>query len=258
MSSAAVNGVRIYHEVAGRGTPIILITGLGGDVSFWKRHMPPLSARHKVIAMDGRGSGRSDAGGDFTVRDMADDAAGLLRSLGIDRAHVVGWSMGGNVAQEMVLSHPERVGALVLMSSYTRRPERSSFAIDSMIQAGLEGAAFDTIMAQMQAWCMTESAFVGRRQRSIIKTADGSLAGFQGQKRALDGFDSRGRIRDIVAPTLILHGTDDIMVPPHYAEELHKGIQGSELDWIDGAGHIMAAEPCCARILEFLERHPLR
>jgi pimeloyl-ACP methyl ester carboxylesterase len=256
MASSCVNGVHIHHEVAGRGDPIVLITGLGGDVSFWKRHMPPLSAAHKVIALDNRGSGRSEVDGDFTMADLADDVAGLLASLGIEKAHVVGWSLGGSIAQEVALRHPDLVAALVLMSSFTRRPERSSYAIDNMVRSGLEGASFETVMAQMQAWCMTEAAFVGRRQRGA-KAAPGSLLGFQRQKRALDGFDSRGRVRDIKAPTLILHGSEDIMVPPHFAEELHRGIPHSKLEWIDGVGHIMAAEPCCARILEFLERHPI-
>ena len=146
--------------------------------------------------------------------------------------------------------------ALVLISSFTRRPERSSYAIDNMVRSGLEGASFDTVMAQMQAWCMTEAAFVGRRHRSS-RAVVGSLVGFQRQKSALDGFDSRGRVHEIKVPTLILHGTEDIMVPPHFAEELHRGIPRSELGWIDGAGHIMAAEPCCTRILEFLARHPI-
>jgi pimeloyl-ACP methyl ester carboxylesterase len=256
MASVRINGVQIHHDVTGHGEPIVLITGLGGDVSFWKRHLPPLSARHKVITVDNRGSGRSDVDGEFTMEDLGDDVAGLLTSMGIFKAHVVGWSMGGNIAQEVALRHPDMVGSLILMSSYTRRPERSSYAIDAMVKAGLEGASYDTVMAQMMAWCMTEAAFVGRRSKGASgRLSSGSLLGFQRQKQALDGFDSRGRLHEIKIPTLILHGTMDIMVPPHFAEELHRGIAGSELDWIEGAGHIMPAEPCCTRILEFLEKH---
>ena len=102
--------------------------------SFWKKYVPLLTKSHQVVVLDNRGAGETEYPPTlFTMRTMADDMAGLMEHLGHDRYHVLGWSMGGNVAQGVAMDHSKSVGSLVLMSTYTRRPERSSFAIDTMI-----------------------------------------------------------------------------------------------------------------------------
>jgi len=170
--------------------------------------------------------------------------------------------MGGNVAQRVAMDHPSEVGALVLMSTYTRRPERSSFAIDTMIRTVDEGATFDSLMELMQSWCLPEDYF---RKLALAKPAqrrcngNGKRAaeGFKAQKLALDLFDSHGHLDKIKAPTLIIHGDEDIMVAPHFARELAEHIDGSELIWVPGAGHIIPADRCCSQVLRFLKAHPL-
>jgi pimeloyl-ACP methyl ester carboxylesterase len=263
MPKADLGEVRINYEVVGEGEPLLLITGLGGEMSFWKKYVPLLGRKHRLIILDNRGAGETEYPPTlFTMSTLAEDVVRLMDVLGLHRAHVLGWSMGGNVAQEVAINHPRRVGALVLMSTYARRPERSAFAIDTMIRTVDEGATFDSLMELMQSWCLPEDYF---RKLALAKPAqrrcngDGKRAaeGFKAQKLALDLFDSHERLRHIGSPTLVMHGEEDIMVPPHFALELQERIRGAELEWVPGSGHIIPAEKCCSQVLRFLERHPL-
>jgi pimeloyl-ACP methyl ester carboxylesterase len=218
MPTIKVRDVRIHYHVYGEGEPLLMIAGLCGDLYNWKKALPHLEKSHRVIVFDNRGSGHTEApDAPFSMADMGDDAAGLLDALGVAKAHVLGWSMGGNVAQEVVLRHPEKVGALVLMSTYIKEPDRSRFAIDAMIHSVREGASMETFLMMMQAWCSTDPSFRGKsaswseQDRSDCHQA---LEGFARQKKALDAFDSRKLLHMISAPTLVVHGTDDIMVHP--------------------------------------------
>lgn len=243
---------------------MVLITGLGGEISFWRKYLPILSKAYEVVVLDNRGAGETEyPPGLFTMSALADDVAGLMEHLGHRRYHVLGWSMGGNIAQRLAVTRPRSIGALVLMSTYARRPERSSFAIDTMIRTVEEGATFDTLMELMQSWCLPEDYF---RKLALAKPAqrrcngNGKRAaeGFKAQKLALDLFDGHGHLHEITAPTLIVHGDEDIMVPPHFARELMQNIRGSQLEWVPGAGHIIPADRCCAQVIRFLREHPLR
>lgn len=262
MPKADLGDVHINYEVLGQGDPLVLITGLGGEISFWKKYLPVLSRHHRVLVLDNRGAGETDYPSSlFTMRIMAEDIVRLMDQLDIQRTHVLGWSMGGNVAQEIAINHPKRVGSLVLMSTYARRPERSAFAIDTMIRTVDEGATFDSLMELMQSWCLPEDYFrklalANPAQRRCNGNGKKAADGFKAQKLALDLFDSHERLTHINAPTLILHGDEDIMVAPHFARELQERISHAELEWVPGAGHIIPAEKCCAQVLRFLEKNP--
>src|ERR1041384_755350 len=119
MSTARVGSVELYWEEHGSGDPLLLIMGLAADSRAWMFQIPDFAARYRTIAFDNRGVGRSSKpAGPYTIHEMADDAAGLLDALSIDRAHVVGVSMGGMIAQELVLRAPEKVRGLVLGCTY--------------------------------------------------------------------------------------------------------------------------------------------
>lgn len=250
--------VKLHYHINGEGEPVVLITGLGGDVSFWKGLVPLLSSEFTVITFDARGSGQTEyPDEDFTMEDLADDVIGLLEGLGIKKAHVVGWSMGGNVAQDLASRYSEMVGSLTLISTYTRRPARSSYAIDTMIKMVHEGASYESLFMMMQAFCMTEASFRMREKRQAghkaqVSFSEQSIIGFERQKKALDGFDGGPSLERIKAPTLILHGTDDIMVPPQYSDELAQGIRGSILENIKGAGHIISPRLYHEKLRAFL------
>jgi pimeloyl-ACP methyl ester carboxylesterase len=260
MPKLKVGNALIHYHEQGSGEPLLLITGFSGDLYNWKKAIPLLVPSYRVIIFDNRGSGLTEApDASFTMAQMADDAAGLLDALGIERAHVLGWSMGGNVAQEVMFRHPEKVANLILMSTYTYEPNRARFAIDAMIHAVREGASMNTFQTMMQTWCSTEGFFRGKV--SVCEMGEGCdinvLNGFARQKKALDSFDSRGQLHLITVPTLVVHGEEDIMVPLHFGEKLAAGIAGSEFEVIDGAGHFLPPCGYVPLVLDFLAKHPM-
>ena len=115
-------GVRLNVNQTGTGEPLLLIMGTSGSIGFWEPLVAPFAEHHRVIAYDSRGLGRSERGDErITMTSLAADAAALLDSLEIERAHVLGWSLGSAVAQELALAHPDRVGGLVLYATWPRQ-----------------------------------------------------------------------------------------------------------------------------------------
>ncbi|OPY33169.1 MAG: haloalkane dehalogenase [Methanomassiliicoccales archaeon PtaU1.Bin124] len=264
MPKVQLGGPVINYENHGTGEPLVMIAGLGGDLHSWRSMVPALSKDYRVIILDNRGSGQSEAPpGEFSVADMADDVAKLLAHLGIRRTHVLGSSMGGNIAQEFVLRHPDMAHTLVLLSSYARRPDRSGVAIDAMIRAVQEGSSLDTLQTMMQCWCLPEHIFDGKnisrmpRQKVLSEPERAFFEGFTRQKIALDGFDSRSRLKDIKVPTLVMHGTADIMVAAHHGEEMAKAIPGAKFILVEGVGHVFTPNKCMDDVLPFLRSHPI-
>ena len=118
MPHSTVNGIKIYYEEQGKGEPLILINGLAFPMDLWFAQIRELSKDFRVIALDNRGIGRSDQPDEeYSIAMMASDAVGLLQSLGIAKAHVVGLSMGGFISQEIALSYPEVVNRLILVAT---------------------------------------------------------------------------------------------------------------------------------------------
>ena len=121
MPFADVNGIRLYHEAFGEGPPLLLILGLGADISEYSALIQQLGRHCRVIAFDNRGAGRSDKPDSaYTIELMAGDAAGLMAAVGLSHASVLGISLGGRIAIELALGHPERVGRLILVSTSAR------------------------------------------------------------------------------------------------------------------------------------------
>ena len=121
MPFADVNGIRLYHEAFGQGPPLLLILGLGADTSEYSALIQQLGRHCRVIAFDNRGGGRSDKPDSaYTIELMAGDAAGLMEAVGLSNASVLGISLGGRIAIELALGHPERVGRLILVSTSAR------------------------------------------------------------------------------------------------------------------------------------------
>jgi 3-oxoadipate enol-lactonase len=113
-----VSGLNMYYEVHGEGRPLVLISGLGNDLSSWALQIPDLAKRYRVISFDNRGSGHTDAPDQpYSIRMMAEDTAGLMDALGIEKAHVLGISMGGYIAEELAMAWPGRVTGLVLATT---------------------------------------------------------------------------------------------------------------------------------------------
>ncbi len=282
MPRATSNGASLYYQVHGStGDPVLLVMGLGSDLHFWERQIPAFAARHRVIALDNRGIGRSDKPpGPYTVPMLAADAARVLDAAAVDRAHVVGLSMGGMIAQELALAHADRVGALALAATYAH-------AGDDVKEASISGA---TAMGLPTARELLSGAPIDARTIDIGQVArflipltfspefiarDGawlaaalersasygfSVDAFLAQLRAAVGHDRARELAEIRAPTLILTGTADRLVAPRYSEELAALIPGAVLERVEGGSHafnLEMPERFNRLVLDFLAAHPL-
>jgi pimeloyl-ACP methyl ester carboxylesterase len=250
MPLAAVNGLHLYYEETGSGPPLLLIAGLSGNTLGWAMLLPSLEERFRVIAFDNRGAGRSSTpSGLYTTREMADDAVALLDHLGVERAHVIGLSMGGMIAQELALAHPERVDHLVLYATYAR-PRRAIHTplFRNWAEAYDRGTTPDQVAMMLLPWFLTP-AFMTQPDQVEAAIAEwvadpypAPALGVAAQAAACQSHDTHGRLGQIAASTLVLVGAEDILTPISCAQELAEGIPGARLHVLERGGHIPDAE----------------
>jgi pimeloyl-ACP methyl ester carboxylesterase len=239
----SVNGLEIYVEQVGQGPDVLLIGGLGDTVESWQYQLDGLADRYRLTAFDNRGAGRTAMPeGPFTVEAMADDAAGVLRALELPTAHVAGFSMGSAIAQEMALRHPQLVSSLVLVSTYARP--------DALFRAQLEFWRWLAEVAPSEraffeaffTWVYTPRAHADGTVEQIIEEALGfphqqSLEAFQAQVNALLTHDTTDRLAQIAAPTLVLAGELDTILPPRLGHAVAEQIPNARFEIIEGESH---------------------
>lgn len=252
----------LWWDEEGQGEPVLLIMGLGYSSDMWFRLLPDLSARYRTLRFDNRGVGRTGVPpGPYTVETMAADAVAVLDAAGVDRAHVVGASMGGLIAQEVALSHGDRVRSLVLGCTGPGGEEMvpAEPAALEMIMAratmSAEEAAEVAIPFVYAASTTREAIDEDFRVRMEIPT---SPEGYTNQVMGVTGWGgSYGRLTQIDVPTLVLHGTADRLVNPENARVLAEAIPGAELVLLEDASHVFFTdqpEAAAKTILSFLER----
>jgi pimeloyl-ACP methyl ester carboxylesterase len=252
-------GAKIYWDEQGRGEPILLIMGLGYSSVMWYRTRPVLAARHRTLAFDNRGVGRSDVpAGPYPIALMASDAAAVLDAAGIESAHLFGVSMGGMVAQEFALQYPHRVRSLILgctsaggptavraepeatqmlMTRDKMSPEQAAqAAVPFIYDAATPRHLIDEDLAVRRPWFPSPEAYVAQLQ--------GILA-----------WEAYTRLPAIRMPTLVIHGDSDRLVPPGNARIIADRILGAELVMIPHASHLFFTDQTAAAhdaILRFL------
>ncbi|HEY6473612.1 MAG TPA: alpha/beta hydrolase [Acidimicrobiales bacterium] len=230
MPSTRVNDIELYYEVTGEGAPVLLIPGLGVDINYFSQIIGQLATKHRVVAFDPRGAGRSDKPDEpYTIDGMADDAVGLLAHLAIDRTTVVGCSMGGRIALSLTLSHPELVERLVLAAaSPNLPPERFP----------------------SRRWLMMNVL----SRIPLPKSVDPQPHyAWEHQRRASRGFDVTARLGEIEVPTLVIHGRDDHMVPFSSGQEMADQIHGARLVAVSG-GHRALFREHAAQLAEEVDQ----
>jgi 3-oxoadipate enol-lactonase len=212
MTTARIGDINMYYEVHGSGDALVLIEGLGGDISQSTWLTAWCARTHRVLAFDNRGAGRTDKpDAPYTIPMMASDTAGLMDAAGMSHATVLGISMGGRVALDLALNHPDRVARLILVSTRaSARAQGSTSRID--VLGKLSGVLFRGKYPQPR------SAFVRQQQASR-------------------SYDCMDRLEEIHVPTTILHGRKDRIVPIREAERMHGAIAGSQMVTFRG-GHI--------------------
>ena len=252
---AEVNGVRLHYDEAGEGEPVVLLAGFGSNRRFWKG-MQPLLTGCRCIMPDNRGVGETEYEGRVSIDDMADDVYLLARSLGLDRVHVVGWSMGSHIAQAFAYRHPEAVVSLTVVSTYLRRPARSAYFLGRLVQMAVDGrATLDALYTAVNAFCYTEETFrqaeesgtevpVPRKPMDPNRLMD--------QLLAVDGFDPVRILPSISVPTLVVQGTEDIMTDFSEGEAVANGIPGARLFAVEGAGHIIPPQDYAGELLRHI------
>ena len=258
------SGVEIFHETQGKGPPLLLVSGTGHDHTFWSAQLPLLSTDYRCIVFDNRGVGKSTAPAPgYSLADMADDAAGVLDAAGVERAHVMGFSMGGHISTELTLRHPERVVSLGLHHTWARNCARlGSFqrARMHLAERGEREALVElSLLGLYSHEYYDANAEVMEQKRHWLTEQSGVDLGWEGQLRACLEGDTLERLHQIRVPTLITCSDRDLIVDPHHAKEIHERIEGSRLIIMEGTGHVALIEraDAFARIChEFLASLP--
>ncbi len=241
MSFTENNGTRIYWDEAGEGAPVLLIMGLGWASNMWHRTRPVLSAHYRTIAFDNRGAGRSAVPpGPYSIAALASDAAAVLDAAGVTAAHLLGASMGGMIAQEFALQYPQRVRSLTLACTAPGGPnavQPDPASIEVLFRTGLA--------PQERARAIVPFIYDSRTPPARIEEDLAVLSqfyplpeGFYAQLQAIMSWQAYDRLPQIQAPTLVLHGVNDRLVPPGNADLIAGRIPGAQLVKIADAGHI--------------------
>lgn len=244
---ANINKANLYYEIHGEGDPLLMIQGWGMDITGWQTIIEPLSKVYQVIVFDNRGSGRSEVTpGDYTTRQLADDAAALLDHLQIENAHVLGWSMGGMIAQELVLAYPEKVNRLILSASSAKVNEKSSFIAWANIEAIRRGELETSVNWQL-SFCFSNALFANEellgqiKHRALNPSYPVTLEGLMSQFAAVASHDRRRQLRPIKSPTLVLGAKEDGIIDVDQVEALAREIEHAELRLLPG-GHMYHIE----------------
>lgn len=258
MSFVENQGAKIYWDEEGSGEPLLLIMGLSYPSYMWHRTRPVLAKRFRTIALDNRGVGQSDVPpGPYSIALMASDAAAVLDAAHVQSAHVFGVSMGGMIAQEFALQYPDRVLSLILgcttsggphavqpepaaLQTIMRQgmtPEQAKEAIIPFIyDAGTPRERIDEDMAIRMKWYPTPQGYIGQLQ-------------------GIMGWEAYSRIAQITAPTLVIHGETDRLVPAANGRLIAERIPRAKLVLIPHASHIFETDQPGAThqaVLEFL------
>lgn len=239
------HGVRIAYEVRGAGDPVLLVHGLGYGRWGWEPVADPLAEELRVLLLDNRGIGASDVPpGPYTAAELAADALAVLEAAGIGRAHVVGTSLGGMVAQELALTFPERVDRLVLACTTPGGPLAYPMP-QPTLRLLAEAPLLDPEVAVRR---FVENALSPHTAESVPELVERIVrlraenrfdpAGWQAQAAAGAGFDAFDRLGEIRARTLVLHGTDDLVVDWRNSELIAERIAGARLELFPGCGHL--------------------
>jgi pimeloyl-ACP methyl ester carboxylesterase len=262
MPHVASAGTSIYWEEEGAGDPLLLVMGLGATLEWWYRIRPELTPRFRTIVFDNRGVGRSDVPpAPYSIEQMADDAAAVMDAAAAARAHVVGLSMGGYIAQELVLRHPARVRTLVL--GCTSCGGRDAVPADKEVRQAL--TARGSMSREDAMRVMAPYTFDASTPREVIErefamrlATTATNDGFFAQLQAIrDWPGTLSRLPSIAVPTLVIHGETDRLVPPENATILAGAIPNAELVMLPRASHIFFTdqfEPARDALLAFLTR----
>jgi pimeloyl-ACP methyl ester carboxylesterase len=262
-------GVGLHYEIAGEGEPLLLVMGTSGAIGLWAEKVPRLAQRYQVIAFDNRGLGGSERGeGLITAASMAEDASALLEALEIPKAHVLGWSLGSAVAQEMALTHPQQVASAVLYATWGRCDgfQRSMFTAlrhpyatrDMEAALAIAGLAFSPQLLDHPDFLQLlepMAPFFPQSEEQMAVTTEQWDADLM--------HDTLDRLGGIAVPTLVVGGEQDLLTPPWQSKAVADRIPGARYELLTGPGsshclHLERPEDLVGVVTDFLAEHPFK
>jgi len=262
MPTLTVGRNELHYLRRGEGDPLLLIMGMSGTHLAWgDPFLDELAGDFTVITYDHRGVGRSSRVDEaFTLAELADDAAALLAGLGVESAHVLGVSMGGMVAQELALRHPEAVRTLVIGCSYAGGEGSALTPPETFRRLADAWPSGDRDRALRATWEINVSeTFAGQpgayeTWREMASTLPVPIPVIGLQLQAIAPHDTSARLERIAVPTLVVHGTEDQMLPPANSRVIAERIPGARLEWLEGVGHLFWWEQP-SRTAELVREH---
>jgi 3-oxoadipate enol-lactonase len=244
MPEQSCNGVTLHYAVTGQGPPLVFLNGLAGDHLYWMGQVRAFADQFHCLALDNRDAGQSSyATQPYTIADLAEDVAGLLQALNQPAAHVVGLSLGGMIAQELALRHPERVQSLFLVGTLAQADEwfNSMLTAFSLIrrQVADSRAFFEAVLPWLVSHRFFEVPERVEWLRALFRQNPHpqQLDGFCRQFEAIRQHQTLERLPAIRCPVLVAVGEDDLIAPPRYARQLVERLPQARLEVMTGVGH---------------------
>ena len=262
MPTLSCNNLNLYYEIHGQGEPLLLIMGLGGQTNHWSLQIPLLKEYYKVIVFDNRGMGKSDIPTEkYTTQIMAEDTIALLNALKIEKTHILGYSLGSLIAQNIALFHSERVDKLILAATSANITSYATFILTFWKDLIEKNFPFEVQLQASLPFLFSPHFFENSRQAcdlvhlSLKYNSPPSLFGFKRQLEAILQHDTNEQLKKITSETLILAGENDLITPPQEAQLVSEQIPKSTINILHPAGHafyIESSDMFNAAVLSFL------
>jgi aminoacrylate hydrolase len=263
MPKASIADAEIYYETRGSGTPVLLVSGLGGIGNYWLPNIPAFAQKYQVVTHDHRGTGQSTHSKiRYSVDQMTNDVLGLMDKLGIAKAHLVGHSTGGAIGQTIAVTHPERLLSLVIYASWTKCDPFFRRVFEArrtmLMEAGAAAYVRSTPVFLYPSWWINDNiALLEEREKVAVPNfpppeivasrIDGIMA-----------FDRTADLGRIKTPTMVICAKDDTLTPPYYSRDLARMIPGATLVELERGGHCASEVDSAAfndAVLGFIGRH---
>jgi aminoacrylate hydrolase len=263
MPRISIGDCELYYERQGAGFPVLFITGLTGYASFWRDPLPAFMRSYEAITYDHRGVGQSDHRCvSNVIEKLAADAIGLLDALGIAKAHVIGHSAGGAVAQVLAIENPQRLASIVIVCGWPKPDAyfRRFFALRKELLSRLGPASY----VQANTLFLYPPAYIAANNEKLRQVEAQALANFPSPETmasridAILAFDRTADLGRIRTPALVLAAQDDVITPAYFSEDLARRIPGAEAKFFPQGGHdlpLVAPREFNQAVMPFLQAH---
>jgi len=248
MPKVKIGDIKMYYEIHGEGEPLILIPG-GVKRMGWVPQIREFAKKYQVISFDNRGEGQTDAPNyPYSMEMMVEDTVGLLDNLGVHKVHLAGFCSGGAIAQNFTLKYPQRVKSLILFATVAKITGLMRHLGDVWYRLMQPGVDQETLFREQLSWVYTDNFFENEEQiqaavKNLVSNPYPQPAyAWVCQVAFYKEHDTRERLGEISAPTLVIVGKEDIITPVKCSEELARGIPNAKLIILGEGGHMVNVE----------------